>query len=347
MAFFQLENIEVKGIAAATPQNKVANKNFAYHSELENKQFIKTTGIEYRRIVENGITASDLCLESAKQLLDNLAWDKNEINILVFISQTPDYKIPCTATILQNKLELSKSCLAFDVNLGCSGYVYGLSIIGSLLEKIQGKALLLVGDASSTCINQKDKTTAPLFSDAGSATALQFNIKAPKIAFNLQSDGSGFDAIITKDGGSRNPVKESSFVFDEKTGRTDLDMFLDGIKVFNFSRREVVPNVNNLLQNFEITKTEIDYFVFHQANKFMNDAITKKLDIEISKVPQSLQMFGNTGAASIPFTIVSELKNNILNQNKKLLLSGFGVGLSWGSCVLNLDKTLVLPLIEM
>lgn len=347
MAFFQLENIEVKAIAAATPKNKVANKNYEYHSELENKQFIKTTGIEYRRIVENGITASDLCLEAAEQLLQKLDWEKEEINVLVFISQTPDYKIPCTATILQNKLELPKSCLAFDVNLGCSGYVYGLSIIGALLEKIQGKALLLVGDASSTCINQKDKTTAPLFSDAGSATALEFNPKAAKISFNLQSDGSGANAIMTKAGGSRNPVNKDSFILDEATGRTDLDMFLDGIKVFNFSRREVVPNVNDLLEKYKIDKNEIEYFVFHQANKFMNDAIAKKLELDKNKVPLSLQMFGNTGAASIPFTIVSQLNNELNNQNKNLLLSGFGVGLSWGSCVLNLNKTIVLPLIEV
>lgn len=347
MSFLQLNNIHVKGIAAAVPKNEIFNKNYTYHSELENKQFIKTTGIERRRIVENGMTASDLCFEAAEQLLKKLAWEKEEINILVFISQTPDYKIPCTATILQSKLGLSKNCIAFDVNLGCSGYVYGLSIVGALLEKIKGKALLLVGDASSTCINQKDKTTAPLFSDAGSVTALEFNEKISTISFNLQSDGSGFDAIITKDGGARNPANSQSFILDEKTGRTDLDMFLDGIKVFNFSRREVVPNVNNLLQNFEIDKNKIDYFVFHQANKFMNDAIAKKLDLDENKVPQSLQYFGNTGAASIPFTIVNELKDSLSQQNKNILLSGFGVGLSWGSCVLNFNKIKILPLLEL
>jgi len=347
MALFQLENIEVKGIAAAIPKNRVANKDYKYHTDLENKQFIKTTGIEFRRIVENGTTASDLCFEAAQQLIEKLAWNKEDIKALVFVSQTPDYKIPCTATILQNKLELPKYCLAFDVNLGCSGYVYGLSIIGALLEKIQGKALLLVGDASSTCINQKDKSTAPLFSDAGSATALEYNQKAAKIAFNLQSDGSGADAIMTKAGGARNPVDTSSFILDETTGRTDLDMFLDGIKVFNFSRREVVPNVNSLLENFKIDKNKIDYFVFHQANKFMNDAIAKKLNLDFEKVPQSLKMYGNTGAASIPFTIVSELNNNVNMQNKRLLLSGFGVGLSWGSCVLNFNKSVLLPIIEL
>lgn len=343
MALFELNRISIKGIAACIPSNKYANKDFSYHSELENKQFIKTTGIEYRRIVDGGTTASDLCFRAAEELITTLSWDKEEIAILVFISQTPDYKIPGTAGILQNRLGLSKNCLAFDVNLGCSGYVYGLSIVGALLEKTQGKALLLVGDASSTCISQKDKSTAPLFSDAGSATAMQFESQVAPIYFNLQSDGSGYDAIITKDGGARNPMSANSFVLDEQTGRRDIDMFLDGIKVFNFSRREVVPNLEILVNHFKIDTARVDAFVFHQANKFMNDAIAKKLNLAGDKVPQSLQFYGNTGAASIPVTIVDQVKNR---TDLNLILSGFGVGLSWGSCALNLKNAVILPMIE-
>ena len=343
MALFEINKVSIKGIAACIPRQVYANKDFPYHSELENKQFIKTTGIEYRRIVDAQTTASDLCLRAAEDLLSSLNWNKEDINILVFISQTPDYKIPCTATILQDKLGLAKACLAFDVNLGCSGYVYGLSIVGAMLEKLGGKGLLLVGDASSTCISQQDKSTAPLFSDAGSATALEFNTEAEAISFNLQSDGSGYDAIITKDGGSRSPITESSFIMDEQTGRRDLDMFLDGIKVFNFSRREVVPNLESLLDHFNLDKSNVDYFVFHQANKFMNDAIAKKLNLEVHKVPQSLRSLGNTGAASIPVTIVDKISQLAPTRT---VLSGFGVGLSWGCCAINLKETKILPMIE-
>ncbi len=343
MALFELNNITIKGISACIPSTELSNRDFPYHNELENNQFIKTTGIAYRRIVDEHTTASDLCLKSAEALLQKLAWNKEEINLLVFISQTPDYKIPCTATILQHKLGLEKSCLAFDINLGCSGYVYGLAVVGSLLEKVKGKALLLVGDASSTCINQKDKSTAPLFSDAGSATAMIYENSAKAIYFNLQSDGSGFDAIITKDGGARNPINENSFVFDQDKGRRDIDMFLDGIKVFNFSRREVVPNLEELLLNFKLNKEEVDFFVFHQANKFMNDTIAKKLNLNEDKVPQSLRVYGNTGSASIPVTIVDQL---VEHKKLNLILSGFGVGLSWGSCALSLEHTLLLPIIE-
>jgi len=343
MALFELNNIAIKGIAACVPTTKLANRDFPYHNELENKQFIKTTGIEYRRIVDEHTTASDLCLKSAEALLNKLAWNREEVKVLVFISQTPDYKIPCTATILQHKLGLGKSCLAFDVNLGCSGYVYGLSIVGSLLEKIKGKALLLVGDASSTCISQQDKSTAPLFSDAGSATLMEYDCLAKPMYFNLQSDGAGYDAIISKDGGARNPIGDTSFDLNPETGRRDVDMFLDGIKVFNFSRREVVPNMEELMLHYDLKKAEIDFFVFHQANKFMNDSIAKKLSLDDNKVPQSLRLFGNTGAASIPVTIADQVKKG---KSLQLILSGFGVGLSWGSCALELEDALILPIIE-
>ncbi|MEZ4979916.1 MAG: 3-oxoacyl-[acyl-carrier-protein] synthase III C-terminal domain-containing protein, partial [Chitinophagales bacterium] len=235
----------------------------------------------------------------------------------------------------------------FDINLGCSGYVYGLSIVASLLEKVKGKALLLVGDASSQCVNPRDKSSAPLFSDAGSASALQYDDNAETIYFNLQTDGSGFDAIITPDGGTRSPINETSFVLNKETGRSPADMFLDGIKVFNFSRREVVPNALQLFEEYKIEKESIDYFVFHQANKLMNDTLVKKLALDENKVPSSLKKFGNTGSASIPLTLALALAETKLIGRKRLFLSGFGVGLSWGSCVLSTENCKILPLIDL
>ena len=346
MALFDVNKVSLKGVAACVPKNIAKNAEYPYQTELERKQFIKTTGIEQRRIVDSNTTASDLCFKAADNLLSELKWDRSEINVLVFVSQTPDYKIPCTATILQDKLGIGKSCMAFDVNLGCSGYVYGLSIVSSLLAQIKGKGLLLVGDASSTCINLKDKTTAPLFSDAGSASALSFDDKAKPIQFNLQSDGAGYEAIISPDGGSRNPMSEDSLVFDEALGRTRADMFLDGIRVFNFSRREVAPNVTALLEHFERSTEDLSYFIFHQANKLMNDMIAKKLNLDMAKVPQSLRLLGNTGAASIPITLVDQLDTIIGKQDKEVLLSGFGVGLSWGSCIVSMEECTILKLIE-
>lgn len=347
MATFAIDNISLEGIAACVPRNIESNRSYAYQSSREQEQFIKTTGIAERRIAPPGVTASDLCFQSAQDLLEKLSCDKDDIKLIVFVSQTPDYKIPCTATILQNRLGLSHNCLAFDVNLGCSGYVYGLSIVASMLAQIRGKALLLVGDISSTCVNPKDKSAAPLFSDAGSASLLAYDETASRTYFNLQSDGSGYDAIITPDGGSRNPITKDSFTIDESVGRARADMILDGIKVFNFSRREVVPNVLALLEYSGKSIQDIGFFVFHQANKLMNDMLAKKLGLDPEKAPQTLEKLGNTSSASIPVTLVQSIHEKGLRLDNDVLLSGFGVGLSWGSVQINLSKTVSLPLIEV
>ena len=347
MALFSIKNISFDGLACSIPKNKEYNKDYPYHTDLENKQFIQTTGIEERRVVNDNTTSSDLCLIAAEKLLKKLCWKKSEVTILIFITQTPDYKIPSTAPILQDKLGLSTHCIAFDINLGCSGYVYGLSIVSSLLEKTKGKALLLVGDVSSSVINRKDKTVAPLFSDAGSCTALSYNVAAKKMYFNLQTDGKDFKAINIKDGGMKSPTTIQSFVFNEKTSRTGLDMELKGIKVFNFSRKEVFPNIENLLEKNQLAKNQIDYFVLHQANLFMNEHIRKKLMLEKEKMPYSLKTLGNTSSASIPITLINNLRDKLEEKPLKMVFSGFGVGLSWGSIYIQTKKVITLPLIEV
>ncbi|MBK8658491.1 MAG: hypothetical protein IPN22_06370 [Bacteroidetes bacterium] len=176
MAIFSIPNVQIAGLSAAVPKQTVDNMHCDLLSESERKMFVDTVGIRYRRIAPAHVTASDLCLAAAEKLLNQLAWNRQDIHVLVFITQTPDYIIPNTSSILQHKLGLPKSTLVFDVNLGCSGYVYGLSIISSILQNMTGgKALLLVGDVSTHTISSKDQSTVPLFSDAGSATALQFS----------------------------------------------------------------------------------------------------------------------------------------------------------------------------
>lgn len=346
MATFKIENIAINAITATLPKNKISNANYPYHSAKEKQQFEKTTGIKYRRIADEKTTATTLCKTSAIEIINTLQLDKSEIKILVFVTQTPDYTIPCSATIIQHQLGLSNSCLAFDINLGCSGYVYGLSVVASLLQNTKGYALLLVGDTSSKIINEKDKATAPLFSDAGSATLLSYNEKAASMYFNLQSDGSGYNAIIRKDGGVANPFTKKSLLFNEEKGNRPIDMSLNGIEVFNFSRKEVIPNISALISFFKLDKTKIDYYFFHQANKLMNDSLIKKLDIEPSKAPSTLENYGNTSSASIPVTVVDSLSATKLS-NCNVVLSGFGVGLSWGSAYISLCQTKVISIQEI
>lgn len=350
MAVFTIPHIKLSGIAGCVPQQTQDNKDIEILPPNERELFINTVGIRYRKVVPDGVTASDLCYAAAEKLLTELNWSRDEIKILVFITQTPDYLIPNTSSILQDKLKLPKSCLAFDVNLGCSGYVYGLSIIGGLLQNMPGaKALLLVGDISTRTISMQDKSTAPLFSDAGTATALEYSTMG-HIHFNLQTDGKEYDDIIIPDGAFRNPVSLLSFELKTHEGgikRTDLSMKLDGIKIFNFALREVAPNINTLLSEKAIDKRSIDYFIFHQANKLMLESVRKKLQLEPDKVPYSLYQYGNTSSATIPLTMLVNLRSQLQSQPLKLLLSGFGVGLSWGSAYLETENIICPELIEL
>jgi 3-oxoacyl-[acyl-carrier-protein] synthase-3 len=349
MSSFTVPGIKIAGLSACVPKQVEDNKDFALIPTAEWDLFIKTVGIRYRRVAPQGTTAADLCYTAAEKLIADLNWNRNDIKVLVFVTQTPDYLIPNTSSILQEKLQLSKGCLAFDVNLGCSGYVYGLSIVAGLLQNIpNGKALLLVGDISTATISMKDRSTAPLFSDAGSATALE-HCAGKKIHFNLQTDGKEFDDIIIYDGGYRNWYNKQSeeyVEYDKGVVRNKLQMKLDGVKIFNFALREIAPNINALLEEYQIEKSSINYFVFHQANLLMLESVRKKLKLEPEKVPYSLHDYGNTSSATIPLTMVTNLRNKLIDGKLNLLLSGFGVGLSWGSAYLETEKIICPQLIE-
>ncbi len=324
MAIFQVPNISIAGISASVPETEFHNKNYDWISEKERDTLIKTIGVESKRHARKGTATSDLCFVAADRLIDDLKWDRSDIDLLVFVSQSRDYIIPSTAGLLQNKLGLPKSCMAFDISLGCSGYTYGLSIMGSLMATgAIKKGLLLTGDISTLNTSYKDKSAFPLFGDAGTATAIELDGKASPMMFNLQTDGSGYDAIIIPDGGIRNFVdKDTSFEYHEISEgiiRNNLNIVLDGIKVFNFSLREVKPNILKLISEFEVEKDEIDYFVFHQANLLMNNTIRKQLKLPPEKVPISLKKYGNTSSASIPLTVVTELSGVVTSKRLKIL----------------------------
>lgn len=344
MALFSIPNVKIAGVSACVPKKTEDNLALELLSESERKMFVKTIGIRYRRVAEKETTAADLCRLSAEKLIADLGWQKEEISVLVFVTQTPDYIIPFTASTLQEQLGLSKNCLAFDVNLGCSGYVYGLSIVASLLQNIKdGKALLLVGDCSTAVISQQDKSVVPLFSDAGSATALMF-AENEMAHFNLQTDGKEFDDIIIRDGGLRSPFTSDSLLYAEiEKGvlRNGMQMKLDGMKIFNFALREVPKNVADLLLFARLETDEISVAYFHQANLLMNERVRQKTAFSAEKTPYSLHDFGNTSSASIPVTMAV---NPISSEN--VLLCGFGVGLSWGSALVNMQGTRILPLME-
>jgi 3-oxoacyl-[acyl-carrier-protein] synthase III len=349
MAQFSINGSRLCGMAAAVPAAHEHNHDYSHLSEQERSLLIKTTGIATRRIAPAGLTTSDLCFHAAEKLIAALNWNKDEIDLLIFVSQSPDYFLPASSIVLQARLGLPKSTAAFDINLGCSGYVYGLSTLASLMATGGfRKALLLAGDISTVGITPQDKSTWPLFGDAGTASAFTIDPNA-KTVVNLQSDGTGFEAIIIPDGGLRNPVNENTFINEEvEKGivRHRRNLWLNGLDVFNFSIREAPPSIANILTAAELTQEEIDFFIFHQANKLILETIRKKLKIPVEKVPYSLPDYGNTSSASIPLTIVSQCADRVQGR-KRWVFSGFGVGLSWGSIFLETDDLVCPPILEI
>ena len=354
MAFLEVKNVSIKGVAAAVPERKEYNKEFPKLSADQLEQYIKTVGVVERRcaIHDGGLCTSDLCFSASERLLSELGWNREEIGLLVFVSHTQDYKLPSTACILQDRLGLSKETMAFDVPLGCSGFVYGLGIVGSIVS--QGfikKALLLVGNTQSVYASPEDKSTALLFGDAGSAIALEYDQQQNEsILLHYQTDGSGFENLIVPDGGCRHPFNVHSLEmeeFDEGIRRSRLHERMDGGAVFSFAFFNVPRSLKALLKQFEIDIESVDYLLLHQANKFMCDGIRKKLKLPEEKVPFNIDRFGNTSGTSIPLLMVTELQNRLQNRKLRHLACGFGVGLSLGSVYFSTDCIVVPDLIEV
>jgi 3-oxoacyl-[acyl-carrier-protein] synthase-3 len=351
MALFSIKHIRLAGICAVVPGKTESNLDYDSITTEERQRLIKYVGIERRRVAPDGITTSDLCFEAADNLIRKLGWDTAEIQIVIFVSQSPDYYLPATAVILQDRLGLSRNCLAFDINLGCSGYVYGLSVISAMMTGSGiRKGLLLTGDISSRYCSKEDKSTYPMFGDAGSATAIELNDDQEACHFNLMSDGSSHQAIIVPDGGCRNWFSETSLMkadISKGIKRSRLDLALNGIDVFNFSINRVPKLIKELLDFSETEIDDYDYFVFHQANRLINETIRKKLAIDPEKLPYSISEFGNTSSASIPLTIVSQINEDFETRPLSMLLCGFGVGLSWGAVALKTRMPKCLPVIEV
>lgn len=350
MAFLQVKNVKVCGISACCPRN--IEDNAEIYSKWGNyNDFFSTTGIAHRRIAPKNVCASDLCIVAAERLISELGWEKDSIDAVVFVTQTPDYIVPATSPIIQDKLGLSKECYTLDISLGCSGWVYAMSVLSSLLQNgTMKRGLLLAGDTPVKFCSKDDKSTYPLFGDAGTVTALEFDQCVNPMFFVFNTDGSGKDSIIIEEGGYRNLFNDNSFMikeYGEGITRSKIDLAMDGMSVFSFAISKAPKSINELLETININKECIDYFIFHQANLFLNEKIRKKLKIESIKVPYSLEDFGNTSCASIPLTMVTKKSKELKSGFLRIIGCGFGVGLSWGSVYFETDKIVCPDLIEI
>jgi 3-oxoacyl-[acyl-carrier-protein] synthase-3 len=352
VALLKYNTIGISGMAACVPKNTIDNYEYTQYFDKEDvKEIVDKVGIKQRRFAEKDTCSSDLCFAAAEKLIADMNIDKSEIDLLIFVSQTPDYRMPATSILLQERLGLSKQTAAFDISLGCSAFIYGLSVIYALMQTGGfRKALLLDGETRSRIYSPKDRKTAFLFGDGGIAAIIENNEKFGESFFSLNSDGSKESLIKINGGGYRMPSSEETLkekVVDEYGNiRTEEHGYMFGADVFNFVLLEIPKDIKSLLAFSKTELEEINYYVFHQANSYMNNYLAKKLKLEADKVPTCIEKFGNTSSVSIPLTIVSELQNN-LEGRKKMLLSGFGVGMSWASAIINLENCFISDLVEI
>jgi 3-oxoacyl-[acyl-carrier-protein] synthase-3 len=304
----KLDNIAIRGMSAAVPDEVIVNTC--------DQRLIDTIGVYERR--SSGVRASDMCIHSASVLLSDLGWHPSTVTHLVFITQTPDYKVPATSCRIVKALDIGELCVAIDINIGCSSFAYGLYVLGSMM--IGGRGLLLMGDTNVRCCDPKDTATYPLFGDAGCAVALQYEA----------GENMYFDFGVR---------------FDEAIKLSGKYMQLDGMKVFLFATKQAPQSINTLMKSIGITDADVDYYTLHQSNRFMNERIRKKLAVSDTKVPYSISEFGNTSCASIVLTMVYKLGNELKNKRLRHIACGFGAGLSWGTVYFTTNKIVCSDLI--
>lgn len=352
MSFLQFEGVGVTAMSAAVPKRIIKNLEYtSFFSKEEAYEIVDKTGIVERRFADENTCSSDLCFAAAEKLIADNGVNKEDVDLLVFISQTPDYRMPATSVTLQHRLGLPNKTIAFDINLGCSAFLYGLSVIYGMMENGNlKKALLLDGETRSKVYSPRDRRSAFLFGDSGVAALIERDPKFGKSTFSLNSDGSRADLIMIPAGGYRKMSSAETVVekvVDEFGNmRSEEQGYMRGGDVFNFVIREIPRDIKNTLEFVGRNIDEFDYVVFHQANNFINSYIMKKMKMDATKIPSTIAKFGNTSSVSVPLTIVSELQGK-LEGKKDLLLSAFGVGMTWATGLITLVDCKISKIVEV
>jgi len=341
----KIDNVKIQAIATYLPENILEMSSlYNLYGETNVKMVMNATGVERVHVADEVQTASDMCYIAAKYLLDKENINKDDIEGIVFISQTADYRSPATSVILQDKLGLSKDTVCFDISYGCSGYIYGIFQASILINSgACKKVLVLAGDTTTKLINKKDRAQRLVFGDAGSATIVSKGIG--QIGFHIASDGSEHSKVIIPAGGFRIPTSEETkkeYIDSDGNERSQENFYMDGISVFNFILKEGSKSVLTLLEYMKWKKNDIKLFALHQATKFTLDNLRKRLKIDEKSAPSNIKNYGNTGPSTIPLVLTDlyniEMDYDTFNLDK-VILCGYGVGLSWGSIACNLQGT--------
>lgn len=352
MAFLKFQGVGVTALAGAVPRTVIDNYKYTLHfPEDQVREVVDKVGIYERRFADEHTCSSDLCFAAAEKLITDNIIHKEEIDLLIFISQTPDFRMPATSVLLQDRLGLPNSTIAFDINLGCSAFIYGLSVAYSFMQQ-NGlrKALILDGETRSKVYSPKDRRSAFLFGDGGIAALVEHDEKFGESFFSLNSDGSRGDLIKINAGGYRLPSSAETLkekVVDEYGNiRSEEQGYMNGGDVFNFVIREIPRDIKKIIEWSGVDIHSLDYYVFHQANNFINSYLAKKLKLDTAKIPSTIAKYGNTSSVSVPLTIVDQLKGK-LNGKKHLMLSAFGVGMTWATAFVPFIDCQISDIVEV
>lgn len=349
MPYFEFKNIKISAVASAVPTTVVNNDDYkALFGEKTVEDFKAKVGVkEYRKAGKNQ-TVSDLGYVAAEKIIQEKNIDREEIDALVLATHSTDYRRPATACVLHHRLKLSKDCAAFDINLGCSAFVYGLQVVCSMMQCSDiRKALLIVGETMTKYVNEKDHSSTMLFGDAGSAVLLERTESGDPISGIVRTDGDGYRSIIVPAGGFRNmDASGDIFMWPDQNERTLYNVVMNGSDVFTFSIFEVPDLVNDYFDKTQTTVDDYDCYAFHQANQFILKQLKKSLKIPNEKYPICLDRYGNTSAAAIPLVLSDKYGNDNASDAQRILMSGFGVGLSWGVAAASICPCDIYPVIE-
>jgi 3-oxoacyl-[acyl-carrier-protein] synthase-3 len=332
--------IGISAVSFHLPEGRLTHEELSERYGADQmKRVADLTGIRERRVVTNDECASDLAFKAAEDLIARHNIDRSTIDLVTFATQTPDYLLPTTACILQDRLKLPKTTAAFDINLGCSQYLYSLGVAHGMISGGTAKrALVLTGDTVSRIIHPMDRAVVPLFGDAGTATIVEMREGSRGfLGFDFGTDGSGHQALIWPTSGLRKPrTPETAVEHTDKSGatRTQNDMFMDGPAIYVFTLRTVAETVKRVLAKTSLTVNDIDLFIFHQASKMIVESAARMLKLPSEKVHMRLSDVGNSGGSTVAIALSDALEKGRLKPGMKVVLSAFGVGLSWGSTVL-------------
>lgn len=330
----------IQSVEYYLPEKIVTNKDISIKfPEWSEEKIFEKVGIRERHIAAEDETALDMAEKVCLKLFENNPTSKENIDFIVLCTQSSDYKLPTSACILQDRLGLPITIGALDYNLGCSGYEYGLALAkGLIIGQMARKVLLVTAETYSKYIHPKDKGNISIFGDAATATIVTTEGFAEICDFSFGTDGSGFGELIVKTGGAKNPEKLEEITLDENEHIVSSDhIYMDGGSIFSFTLKQVPKMIKELLEKSNKNMSDIDLFIFHQANVFILEFLRKKLKIDENKFYYCIEQFGNTVSNTVPIALCNAIKDNTLKDKNDIMLLGFGVGLSWSGCLLKLS----------